>query len=45
MKVKVKRRRPKPAARRIKVLRFAADLVSAVLSGLITAAIVKWLGW
>lgn len=45
MKVKVKRRRPKPAAWWKKVARFTADLVSAVLSGLITAAIIKWLGW
>lgn len=45
MKVQVKRRRRKPAAWWKRVLRFAADLVSAVVSGLITAAIIKWLGW
>lgn len=51
MKVEVRRhrpgssRKPKPTARRSKVLRFLADLVSAVLAGLITAATVKWLNW
>lgn len=45
MKVRVKRRRPKPTAWWKLILRFVADLVSAVLAGLITAAIAKWFGW
>ena len=45
MKVRVKRRRPKPTAWWKPVLRFVADLVSAVLAGLITTAIAKMLNW
>ena len=45
MKGRVRRRRPKPTAWRKNILRFLAELVSAVLSGLITAAVLKWLNW
>ena len=44
MKVRV-HRRPKPAVRRRKVLRFLDDLISTIIEGLLLAAILKWIGW
>lgn len=40
-----KRRRLKRAARAERTLNFLLDILSAIVSGLITAAIAKWLGW
>lgn len=43
MKVKVKRRRRKPAAWVERMKSMTADILSAIISGLVTAAILKWL--
>ena len=40
-----KSRKRKAAARRERLMKFLQDLISAVLSGLITAAILKALRW
>lgn len=43
MKVRVYRR-PKPAARWKRVVRFVVEFVTTVLEGVVLAAIIKWLG-
>lgn len=40
-----KRRQLKRAARAERTRDFLLDILSAIIAGLITAAIVKWLGW
>lgn len=40
-----KRRQLKRAARAGRTRDFLLDILSAIIAGLITAAIVKWLGW
>ena len=45
MGARKKRRLAEQAARAEKIKGFAADIISAIISGLITAAILKWWGW
>ena len=40
-----KRRRPKPATPPNRMESFLADILTGIISGLITAAILKLLGW
>lgn len=42
---KKKRRRRKPTAQPSRIQVLADTILSGVISGLITAAILKWLGW
>jgi len=44
-KKKQKRRRSKPTAQTGRMEQFASDVLSAIISGLITAAILKMLDW
>lgn len=45
VRLKAKRRRRKPTAVRERMKDLAIDILSGLLSGLITAAILKLLGW
>ncbi|MEA4934969.1 MAG: hypothetical protein VB071_15500 [Lawsonibacter sp.] len=40
-----KRRKRKQAARPERIESLAADILAGTISGLITAAILKWFGW
>lgn len=42
---KKKRRRRKPTAQPSRIQVLADTILSGIISGLITAAILKWLGW
>lgn len=45
MNKKKKRRKPKPAAQPSRMDGFPADILAGIISGLITAAILKLLNW
>lgn len=42
---KKKRRKKKPAACPDRMESLASDILAGTISGLITAAILKWIGW